>query len=59
MSPPLRDASNQPILWNALRQGLIQTVATDHAPFDFFTQKRMGEHDFTKIPMASRPSRIG
>lgn len=50
MSPPLRDASNQPILWNALRQGLIQTVATDHAPFDFFTQKRMGEHDFTKIP---------
>ncbi|HXQ81381.1 MAG TPA: dihydropyrimidinase [Opitutaceae bacterium] len=50
MSPPLRDASNQPVLWNGLRDGLIQTVATDHAPFDFEGQKRMGESDFTKIP---------
>lgn len=50
MSPPLRDAANQPVLWNALRTGLIQTVATDHAPFDFKTQKPMGAADFTKIP---------
>ncbi len=50
MSPPLRDAKNQPVLWNALRTGLIQTVATDHAPFDFKTQKPMGADDFTKIP---------
>ncbi len=50
MSPPLRDAANQPVLWNGLREGLIQTVATDHAPFDFDGQKRMGEGDFTKIP---------
>lgn len=50
MSPPLRDARNQPVLWNALRTGLIQTVATDHAPFDFKTQKPMGAADFTKIP---------
>ncbi len=50
MSPPLRDARNQSILWNALRDGVIQTVATDHAPFDFTTQKPMGRDDFTKIP---------
>ncbi len=50
MSPPLRDKANQPVLWNGLRDGLIQTVATDHAPFDFDSQKRMGESDFTKIP---------
>jgi len=50
MSPPLRDAVNQPVLWNALRTGLIQTVATDHAPFDFKGQKPMGGADFTKIP---------
>jgi dihydropyrimidinase len=50
MSPPLRDAANQPVLWNGLRDGLIQTVATDHAPFDFELQKRMGASDFTKIP---------
>ena len=50
MSPPLRDKSNQDPLWNALRDGVISTVATDHAPFDFATQKRMGIGDFTKIP---------
>jgi dihydropyrimidinase len=50
MSPPLRDARNQPVLWNGLRDGLIQTVATDHAPFDFKKQKPMGKDDFTKIP---------
>jgi dihydropyrimidinase len=50
MSPPLRDKSNQNILWNALRDGMISTLASDHAPFDFATQKRMGESDFTRIP---------
>jgi dihydropyrimidinase len=29
---------------------VIQTVATDHAPFDFKTQKIMGKDDFRKIP---------
>jgi dihydropyrimidinase len=50
MSPPLRDRKNQDVLWEGLRDGLISTLATDHAPFDFATQKRMGEKDFTKIP---------
>jgi dihydropyrimidinase len=50
MSPPLRDRRNQEILWNGLRDGLVQTVATDHAPFDFRKQKAMGKNDFTKIP---------
>lgn len=50
MSPPLRDIRNQDTLWQALRDGLIQTVATDHAPFDFATQKPLGRDDFTKIP---------
>ena len=50
MSPPLRDAANQPVLWHGLASGLVQTVATDHAPFDFVSQKPMGRHDFTKIP---------
>jgi dihydropyrimidinase len=50
MSPPLREKSNQAVLWNGLRSGLINTVATDHAPFDFKGQKEMGRTDFTKIP---------
>jgi len=50
MSPPLRDKRHQEILWNGLRDGLISTLASDHAPFDFATQKRIGEKDFTQIP---------
>jgi dihydropyrimidinase len=50
MSPPLRDASNHAVLWNALAKGFASTLATDHAPFDFATQKQMGKDDFTKIP---------
>ena len=50
MSPPLRDKRNQDVLWNGLRDGLVSTLATDHAPFDFGDQKKMGKDDFTKIP---------
>ena len=50
MSPPLRDRRNQAVLWDGLRAGFIDTVATDHAPFDFASQKGMGRDDFTKIP---------
>lgn len=50
MSPPIREQSQQPLLWQHLRDGTINTVATDHAPFDFKGQKEMGRSDFTKIP---------
>src|SRR5258708_33806282 len=50
MSPPLRDKRNKPILWNGLRDGMISTLATDHAPFDFGAQKIMGRNHLTKIP---------
>jgi dihydropyrimidinase len=50
MSPPLRTRQDQAALWRALEQGLIDTVGTDHAPFDFDGQKDMGKGDFTRIP---------
>ncbi|MEM8944666.1 MAG: dihydropyrimidinase [Planctomycetota bacterium] len=50
MSPPLRDRVHRTALWAGLRSGLISTVATDHAPFDFAGQKDMGKSDFTAIP---------
>ena len=46
----LCDKKNQEVLWNGLRQRFVSTLATDHAPFDFATQKIMGLHDFTRIP---------
>ena len=52
MSPPLREKRHQEQLWNALQTGLISTVATDHAPFDFKVQKEMGRAISQKFPMA-------
>jgi dihydropyrimidinase len=49
MSPPLRDKRNQAVLWSALQAGLIDTVGTDHCPFDT-AQKLMGAGAFTQIP---------
>ncbi len=48
MSPPIREARHQPILWEKLADGTISTVATDHAPFDFATQKHMGHPEAGK-----------
>jgi len=50
MSPPLREKSNQFTLWNGLKSGVISTIGTDHAPFNFGDQKSMGKDAFTKIP---------
>lgn len=48
MSPPIRDKKHQPVLWAGLADGTISTVGTDHAPFDFATQKHMGHPDAAK-----------
>ncbi|CAM3459031.1 dihydropyrimidinase [Brevibacillus invocatus] len=49
-SPPLREKWNQDVLWSALKNGILQTVGSDHCPFNFAGQKELGRKDFTKIP---------
>jgi dihydropyrimidinase len=49
-SPPLRDKSNWQRLWDGLATGHLQTVATDHCPFNFKGQKEMGRDSFAAIP---------
>ena len=49
MSPPLREKRNQAALWKGLEVGAIDTVGTDHCPFDV-EQKLMGKDAFTLIP---------
>lgn len=48
-APPLRKKADQEALWEALKNGEIDTVATDHCSFTT-SQKRAGRYDFTKIP---------
>ncbi len=53
MSPPIRSREHQEFLWKSLADGTIDTVGTDHAPFDFATQKHMGHPDAGKCVDAS------
>jgi len=53
MSPPIRAKEQQDFLWQCLADGTIDTVATDHAPFDFATQKHMGHPEAGKAVDAS------
>ena len=48
-APPLRKPSDEARLWQALKDGEIQTVSTDHCSFTL-KQKELGKDDFTKIP---------
>ncbi len=50
-SPPLRTEADNRALWSGIRTGAIQTLATDHCPFDFHGLKdRFGTDDYKKIP---------
>jgi dihydropyrimidinase len=49
-TPPLRSKSNHAPLWQALTDGSLCIVSTDHCPFRLADQKSLGRHDFTKIP---------
>jgi dihydropyrimidinase len=49
-SPPLRPAGEAAELWRALSSGAIQSIGTDHCPFNFVGQKDMGSNSFAQIP---------
>ena len=41
MNPPIRYAKDRDTLWNQLKKGTIQCIATDHAPHTPWKQKRL------------------
>ena len=52
-SPPLREKWNQDALWEALRNGTITTMGSDHAPVAYEgmpVSKVNGRESFNKIP---------
>lgn len=48
-SPPMKGEESRLALWEAIRRGDIDTIATDHCPFQSY-EKDWGKDDFTKIP---------
>lgn len=49
MSPPLRKAADNEALLQALANGEIDVIGTDHCSFTM-AQKALGQDDFTRIP---------
>jgi dihydropyrimidinase len=49
-SPPVRDASNHEVLWDAVRSDALSVISTDHCAFLWDGQKTLGKDDFSKIP---------
>lgn len=50
LSPPLREPWHHEQLWQAIQNGWLQVVGSDHCGYNFKGQKEMGREDFTKIP---------
>jgi len=48
-SPPMKGEESREALWKAIKAGFIDTVATDHCPFQQ-AEKDWGLNDFSKIP---------
>lgn len=48
-SPPMKGEESRLAIWEAIKRGDIQTVATDHCPFQSY-EKDWGKDDFSKIP---------
>lgn len=49
-TPPARAKHHQESLWRGIASNNLAVVSTDHCPFCFADQKRMGIDDFSKIP---------
>lgn len=50
MSPPLRSKADVPVLWQALKDGIVSTIGTDHCPFYLSEKQRISGGDFIKSP---------
>lgn len=50
LSPPLRKKEDNRALIQAIIDGEIDTIATDHCSFNFKEDKELGKDDFRKIP---------
>ena len=49
-APPARPQSDVDALWEALENGEIDTIGTDHCSFNFNPTKLLGRDDFSAIP---------
>ncbi len=49
-SPALHEKHHKNQLWKGIENNIINTIGTDHCPFNLYGQKDLGINDFTQIP---------
>jgi dihydropyrimidinase len=52
-TPPPRTRGEREALWQALADGSLSVVSTDHCPYMFDGQKSLGRDDFMRIPQGA------
>lgn len=50
MSPPLRTKNDINALWEGIKNGFIDIIATDHCPFNLSKEKQRGKDNVLKCP---------
>ena len=50
MQPAPEEQQRPGSLWRGLKQGIVDTVSTDHCSFNYKGQKDLGREDFRLIP---------
>ena len=50
MSPPLRKQADIDALWGGVADGSVDTIGTDHCPFNFHGDKQLGADNFAVCP---------
>ncbi|MCX8125934.1 MAG: amidohydrolase family protein, partial [Dehalococcoidia bacterium] len=51
MAPPLRTQADNQALWDGIKQGYIDIVASDHAPWEM--SKKLQARDFMEVPFGA------
>lgn len=49
-SPALRGQEDLDALWDAINQGVLNAISSDHCGFNYSVHKQQGKDDFTMIP---------
>lgn len=50
IAPPIRPKGHQEVLWAAIDDTTVESIGTDHCPFNLAGQKELGRDDFRLIP---------
>ena len=52
MNPPIRDQKHQVMLWKAVKEGIVDTIGSDHAPHSLENKKKEYPQSPSGMPLS-------